>query len=171
MKKIIFIFLVGIFLSCSSNSDNNNDVDTNSITGMWRFKMDGIQYQWTNGNTSPLSPDSGTSTFLESSSMTEIKLIKSSDPIFTFTFKIPTLNTGTYVLNNADAYLTDFSGTIVTYYTNASNIITLNITEINNNVTPNIIKGTFSGKLRRENNQGVIIVKNISEGYFEAVRE
>jgi hypothetical protein len=171
MKKIIFIFLVGIFLSCSSDSDNNNDVDTNSITGMWRFKMDGIQYQWINGNTSPLSPDSGTSTFLESSSMTEIKLVKSSDPIFTFTFKIPILNTGTYVLSNADAYLTDFSGTIVTYYTNASNKITLNITEINNNVTPNKITGTFSGKLYRTNNQGNSVIKNISEGYFQATRE
>ena len=47
----------------------------------------------------------------------------------------------------------------------------LNITEINNNVTPNVIKGTFSGKLQRENNQGVIVIKNISEGYFEAIRE
>ncbi|WP_353167689.1 hypothetical protein [Flavobacterium sp.] len=170
MKKIIFIFLVGIFLSCSSNSDNN-DVGTNSITGIWRFKMDGVQYQWINGNSDPLTPGSGSSTFLESSSMTEIDLYKTSDPIFNFTFKIPTLNTGTYLLNNFNAALTDYSGTIVTYYTNASNIITLNITEINNNVTPNIIKGTFSGKLRRENNQGVIIVKNISESYFEAVRE
>jgi hypothetical protein len=76
MKKIIFIFLSGIFLSCSSSNDSNNDVVSNSITGIWRFKMDGVQYQWTNGNTSPLSPDSGTSSFLESSSRTEIELWK-----------------------------------------------------------------------------------------------
>ena len=171
MKKIIYIFLAGIFLSCSSNSDNNNDVGTNSITGIWRFKIDGIQYQWTNGNTSPLSTDSGSSTFLESSSRTEIELWKTYDPIFSFTFKIPTLNTGTYLLSNADAYLTDYSGTIVSYYTDDSNKITLNITEINNNVTPNKIKGTFSGKLFRINNQGNSVIKTISEGYFEAVRE
>ena len=88
MKKIIYIFLAGIFLSCSSNSESNNNVGTNSITGIWRFKIDGIQYQWTNGNTSPLSLDSGSSTFLESSSRTEIELWKTYDPIFSFTFKI-----------------------------------------------------------------------------------
>lgn len=169
MKKILLTILAGIFLSCSSNGDN--DVDTNSITGIWRFKMDGVQYQWTNGNTSPLSPDSGSSTFIESSSRTEIELWKTSDPIFSFTFKIPTLRTGTFLLSNADAYLTDYSGTIVSYYTNASNTITLNITEINNNVTPNKITGTFSGKLYRTNNQGNSVIRNISEGYFQAIRE
>lgn len=161
----------GIFLSCSSSNDSNNDVVSNSITGIWRFKMDGVQYQWTNGNTSPLSPDSGTSSFLESSSRTEIELWKTDDPIFSFTFKIPTLNKGTYLLSNADAYLTDYSGTIISYYTNSSNKITLNITEINNNVTPNKITGTFSGKLYRTNNQGNSVIKTITEGYFQAIRE
>lgn len=168
MKKLIFALLAGILLSCSN--DSNSD-DSTSVTGIWRFKMNGTQYQWISGNTDPLTPDSGNSTFVEGGSMTEIDLWKTTDPTFKFTFRIPTLNTGTYLLSNFDAFLTDYSGTIVTYYTDTSNIITLNITEINNNVTPNIIKGTFSGKLRRENNQGVIVIKNISEGYFEAIRE
>ena len=173
MKFYIFVLLAGILLSCSKNNNNNNsdDSNTSSANGTWRFKMDGIQYQWINLNSDPL--DLSSSTFSENSSMTEIDLWN-ENPVFSFTFKISTLNTGTYFLNNLNNYnavLTDYSGSFVTYYTDASNIITLNITEINNNVTPNIIKGTFSGKLTRENNQEETIVKNITEGYFEAIRE
>jgi hypothetical protein len=168
MKFYIFVLLAGILLSCSKNNNNNNsdDSNTSSANGTWRFKMDGVQYQWISLN-DPFNLSS--STFSENSSMTEIELWNDS-PLFSFTFKISTLNTGTYFLNNYNAFLT-YHGSSVTYYTDASNIITLNITEINNNVTPNIIKGTFSGKLTRENNQGEMIVKNITEGYFEAIRE
>ena len=161
MKFYIFVLLAGILLSCSKNN-NSDDSNTSSANGTWRCKIDGVQYQWINDDL----PSAGSSDFKE----TEINLWN-ADPIFNFTFNISTLNTGTYLLNNYNAVLTDYSGSIVTYYTDASNIITLNITEINNNVTPNLIKGTFSGKLTRENNQEEMIVKNISEGYFEAVRE
>ena len=109
--------------------------------------------------------------FSQQNSDTSIELWSTQDPVISFDFDIPTLNTGSYILDDFDAYITDYSGTIVTYYTNSSYKITLNITQINNDVTPNRIVGTFSGKLVRENSSGATIVKNITEGYFEAIKE
>lgn len=131
--------------------------------------MDGVQYEWSGDSSDPMS--FGSSLFSQQNSATSIELFSVLDPSISFNFVIPTLNKGTYILDNANAYLTNYSGSIVSYYTSSSYKITLNITEINNDVTPNKIIGTFSGKLVRENSSGATIVKNITEGYLEAVRE
>ena len=164
MKKLIFAFLAVVLMSCSNDSS-----DSSSGTTKWKFKMNGVQYEWSGDSSNPLS--FGSSVFSQQNSETSIELWSTQDPVISFDFDIPTLNTGSYILDDFDAYITDYSGTIVTYYTNSSYKITLNITQINNDVTPNRIVGTFSGKLARENSSGATIVKNITEGYFEAIRE
>lgn len=164
MKKIIFALLAVILLSCSNDSN-----DVSLATTKWKFKMDGVQYEWSGDSSDPMS--FGSSLFSQQNSATSIELFSVLDPSISFNFVIPTLNKGTYILDNANAYLTNYSGSIVSYYTSSSYKITLNITEINNDVTPNKIIGTFSGKLVRENSSGATIVKNITEGYLEAVRE
>lgn len=164
MKKIIFALLAVILLSCSNDSN-----DVSLATTKWKFKMDGVQYEWSGDSSDPMS--FGSSLFSQQNSATSIELFSVLDPSISFNFVIPTLNKGTYLLDNANAYLTNYSGSIVSYYTSSSYKITLNITEINNDVTPNKIIGTFSGKLVRENSSGATIVKNITEGYLEAVRE
>lgn len=57
MKKLIFTLLAGILLSCSNDSSNSS-----SGTIKWKFKMDGIQYEWS-GNY-PYSQTSGQSSYL-----------------------------------------------------------------------------------------------------------
>lgn len=151
-------------MSCSN--DRN---ETSSGTTKWKFKMNGVLYEWSGDSSDPSS--FGSSLFSQQNSKTSIELFSVQDPVISFDFDIPTLNKGSYILDNFDAYLTDYSGTIVSYYTNSSCKITLNITQIDNDVTPSRIVGTFSGKLTRENSSGATIVKNITEGYFEAVSE
>lgn len=164
MKKIIYFLLASLLIGCSN--DNN---DASSMTTKWKFKMDGVLYEWNGDSSNPMS--FGSSMFSQQNSETSIELISANDPLISFHFDVPTLNTGSYVLDNFDAYITDYSGTIVSYYSNNNYKITLNITKINNDVTPNRIVGTFSGKLTRENSSGATIVKNITEGYFEAIKE
>ena len=165
MKKLIFALLAGILLSCSNDSSD----DSSSGTTNWKFKMNGVQYEWSGDSSNPMS--FGSSLFSQQNSKTSIELFSVQDPMISFHFDLPILKTGTYILDDYQANLTDYSGSIVSYYSYNSYKITLNITQINNDVTPNRIVGTFSGKLVRENSSGATIVKNITEGYFEAIKE
>ena len=78
---------------------------------------------------------------------------------------ISTLNLLLISAHNSSANLV--VSTLITYYTDSSHKINFKIT----NATENKITGTFSGELYRENNMGNPVVVNITEGYFEAIRE
>jgi hypothetical protein len=166
MIKYIFGFTMFLlFLSCSIDYESSNNSSSNYQK--WRYKINGVQYEW-EGDSNDFR---GGSVFSQDNSETSIELFSVQEPIISFNFNIPILNTQTYILENFDAYLTDYSGPIVSYYTDDIYKITLNITQVNNDITPNRIKGTFSGRLFRETNSGNIVVLNITDGYFEAIRE
>ncbi len=168
MKKYILGFLFIFFIiSCSTDSSETSSSDTLK----WNFKLDGVQYKWS-GNPKDFSSWGSSTYSVKSSTKNTITLFSTQDPIISFDFIVPSLSVGTYTLNSiGSAYITDYSGAFITYYTTNQYQIVLKITESNINLDSGKIKGTFSGKLTRENSSGVTIVKNISEGYFEAIKE
>lgn len=169
MKKYILGLLIVFFItSCSKDSEKVSSSDTLK----WNFKLDGVQYKW-NGNPKDVS-SWGTSTYtVKSSTEYAIELWSLQDPMISFEFIVPSLSVGTYVFNSTRrAFFTDYTGgNIISYYTTNQYQITLKITESNINLGAGKIKGTFSGKLTRENSSGTTIVKNVTEGYFEAIKE
>lgn len=168
MKNYILGFLFIFFIiSCSSDSSETSSSDTLK----WNFKFDGVQYKWSGNPKDVMSWGSSTYS-VKSSTKYSIQLFSVQDPMISFDFIVPSLSVGTYILNSVgSAYITDYSGTIITYYTTNQYQIVLKITEANINLDSGKIKGTFSGKLTRENSSGATIVKNITEGYFEAIKE
>ena len=163
MKKLLLTSL-SILMMFSCSNDKETDITNNFQK--WKYKVNGVQHEW-EGDSNETS-SWGSSFFSEQSSFAKINLSKVEDPIRFFNFKIPTLNNGEYILaggNNSSANLV--VSTLITYYTDSSHKITFKIT----NATENKITGTFSGELYRENNMGNPVVVNITEGYFEAIRE
>jgi hypothetical protein len=163
MKKLLLTTL-SILMMFSCSNDKETDITNNFQK--WKYKVNGVQHEW-EGDSNETS-SWGSSFFSEQSSFAKINLSKVEDPIRFFNFKIPTLNNGEYILaggNNSSANLV--VSTLITYYTDSSHKINFKIT----NATENKITGTFSGELYRENNMGNPVVVNITEGYFEAIRE
>jgi hypothetical protein len=167
MKYILGLLFIYLITSCSIDSGEISSTDTIK----WNFKLDGVQYKWSGNPKDVMSWGSSTYS-VKSSTKNSIQLASIQDPMISFDFIVPSLSVGTYTLNSiGSAYITDYSGTIITYYTTNQHQIILKITESNINLGKGKIKGTFSGKLTRENSSGVTVVKNVTEGYFEAVNE
>jgi hypothetical protein len=163
MKHILILFLVFFSISCSSDSDNNDTIANNQE---WKFKINGVQHQWTGDSNDPMSW--GSSFFSQENNSVEIELTGlETDPMMVLTLRIPNLNQGSFQLDSSNEAWLLYSNLAITYYAESNDKLTLHITDSNDN----LIIGTFSGRLRRENNQGDIVTINITEGYFKAIRQ
>ena len=169
MKKLIFTLLAGILLSCSNDSSNSSPG-----TIKWKFKMDGVQYEWS-GNY-PYSQTSGQSSYLgEPKNTPTISLaspiISSGNRQVMLNFTFQNESTGTYIIDDS------VIGNSATLFINGQDIystdpnfggeITLNVTQMASS-TNGITKGTFSGTLVGLTQQ--LPTVEITEGSFEAIR-
>jgi hypothetical protein len=164
MKKLLFLIISILSLvSCSGDTENSN---TNANNQEWKFKINGVQHQWIGDSTDPMSW--GSSIFIQENNSVKIELTGlETDPIIDFVFRIPNLSLGSYVLNTPDKAYLRYLNLFISYYAENNEKIILTITESNEN----LIKGTFSGKLKRYNNQDQLIIINVTEGYFKAIRQ
>lgn len=166
LNQVFFILITIIFsmlISCRADDSSSDLQDSNGLQE-WKYKINGIQYQWKGDSNNVMSW--GESIYNIKNGKVLIKLSSLQEPLMSFNIEIPELKTGTYIIENYKAYLIEYS-TFLTWYCENNNQITVNITEIKNNK----IKGTFSGKIIRETNQGTIFTRTISEGYFDAILE
>lgn len=147
MKKLIFALLAGILLSCSNDSN-----DSSSGTIKWKFKMNGVLYEWS-GNY-PYSQTSGQSSYL--GEPTNTPTISLASPIISsgnrqvgLTFTFPNESTGTSIID--DSVLGNSASLVINgqdLYSSYPNLgeITLNVTQMASS-TNGITKGTFSGTM------------------------
>lgn len=169
MKKLIFALFAGILLSCSNDSSDNSS----SGTIKWKFKVDGVQYEWS-GNY-PYSQTSGQSTY--GGEPISAPLINLASPIISsgnrqviFIFIFPNESTGPRILDGSStensAVLTINGSKVYGTYPNLGQI-NLNITQMAS-ATGGITKGTFSGTMIEPTQQ--LKTVEITEGSFEAIR-
>lgn len=164
MKKLLFLILsIFSMFSCSSDSESS---DTNSNNQEWKFKINGVQHQWTGDSNKPMSWGSSIASQENNSVKIELTGLE-TDPMMTLTLRIPNLTQSVYQLDSSNEAWLLYLNLPITYYAESNDKLTMNIIESNDN----IVKGTFSGRLRRENNQGNIVTINITEGYFKAIRQ
>ena len=182
MKKIILLLTIGLlFISCSSSS---NDSPSSSSSGVykWRFKLDGVLYEW-QGNHLTFGgaiAAGGQSTYV----VNTIALQKTNGngiPFITVGIIFPTASTGNFVFNSSSdinaSFLINFSNDnldMVGSYSSAFggtmnvNITSLsNVTFLSNPTNPGKVIGTFSGTIMSYDNNSTV---TITDGYFEAGR-
>ena len=169
MKKLIFALLAGILLSCSNDSSDNSS----SGTIKWRFKVDGVLYEWS-GNYPP-TQTSGQCIY--SGEPLSVPIVSMSSPIISsgkrqvmLTFIFPNESTGPHIMDgssneNSAALIINGSELYSTYPEFGQ--INLNITQMAS-VTGGITKGTFSGTMVGVTQQ--LQTVEITEGSFEAIR-
>jgi hypothetical protein len=165
MKKLLFTTIsVLLLLSCSSDDNSSN-----SGVYKWKFKLDGVLYEWSG----PLGSISGGSTY--SSSGRLLGLSKDENNIMmSVSVILPSNSIGNYTLSNSQSFMIGiFSSNEPTFYSILNGgVMEVNITSFSNNSflsnpsNPGIIKGTFSGTIRKDG-EGL---SNITEGSFEAIR-
>ena len=178
MKKLLFTTLSILMLFSCSGDDEPQTIVLN-----WKYKLDGVQYQWSGNYPYPLEI-SGYSHYYPSTGGDGLLITAHSrnntwniGPGFSF-FLPENSGVGTYVLNQGifqgnstsvinTAMLWDNDENLYFSGANFGNL-TVNIIESSNTVG-SIMKGTFSGNvIRAEQNSSIHVV---TEGYFEAVRE
>ena len=168
MKKLIFALLAGILLSCSNDSSNSS-----SGTIKWKFKMDGVLYEWS-GNY-PYSQTSGQSSYL--GEPTNTPTISLASPIISsgnrqvgLTFTFSNESTGTSIIDDSvegnSASLVINGQDLYSTYPNLGEI-TLNVTQVASS-TNGITKGNFSGTMVKATQLSQTV--EITEGSFEAIR-
>lgn len=172
MKKILLLS-ISILLSISCSSDSSDDNSSGTIK--WRFKANGVQYEWS-GNY-PYSATSGQCSYL--GQLNSVPTIMLGTPVLSsgnrevmLTFTFETESTGTYILddcsqgNSANLIIGGATGT---QYATCFGLgeITLNVSQMASS-TGGITKGTFSGTMVSVNQQMQPI--QITDGSFEAIR-
>ena len=172
MKKIILVLTIGLLsISCSSSSDDSSSSSGNL---KWKFKMDGVQYEWSGDF--PYSATSGQSSYLgEPASTPTISLvspiISSGNRQVMLTFTFPNESTGTSIIDDSvignSASLVINSEDIYSTSSDFGGVISLNITQMASS-TNGITKGTFSGTMVKLDQE--LQTVEITEGSFEAIR-
>lgn len=182
IKRISFLVVIAItfILNSCSNEPIDPAIDPTANGGgssgalRWSCKVDGVLHEWSGsfGATTGLSnyaKDDQNAT--DGNPNGQIML---TDNVVIFSFIVPTVRTGMFVLDGSDenngAALSLSSS--LSYGTVDGQSITMNITELSNNtaITGNLtgrVKGTFSGSMRQVGSLQTIL---ITEGSFEAIR-
>ena len=194
MKRIIFLILAISLIVCScsnepvdpavANSINNSNSNsssgnTNSNSGvyMWKFKLNGVLYQWSGNHLTGggVIAAGGQATY----SVNAIALQKtnsSGSPILSVTMTFSTSSTGNFVFSSTGFNITLLNdaqqptgmyttGSGATMNVNISSLS--NITFTSNPTNPGKVIGTFSGTVKSISGN---TTATITEGTFEAVR-
>ena len=191
MKKIIFLILtISLIVSSCSNepvdpaltnsinnsNSNSSSGNTNSNSGvyMWKFKLDGVLYQWSG---TLQNPNNGGGFYSVSNNKGIIGL--SINGNFTVSIFFPNYSTGTFTFNNLSQGTTGFILTFqnslppITYDTSLGGTMNVEITSISNisiatnPIAPGKVIGTFSGTIKNVNTRRI---SSITEGVFEVWR-
>jgi hypothetical protein len=176
MKKL-FLFTCAILMifSCTSIEDNNSGVPS-KVAIKWRFKVNGVLYQWEGFST--YSSTSGQSSYLVAPSFSPV--ISFASPVNSsntrevmFSITIPTERAGTFIMNDLvpgsnGMLLFINNNTYSTDQTLGQCEMKLNISQIATSAG-RITKGTFSGSMRGIQSFSNNLVQ-ITEGSFESVR-
>jgi hypothetical protein len=174
MKKLLLTTLsILMFFSCSS------DDEPQTIVLNWKYKLDGVQYQWSGNYPYPLetsgfsnySPSTGGDGLLITATSCNGSCTTSMNVGPGFNFWLPeNSGVGTYFLNQGNSTIIINSGIVWDNDENgylSSSLggnLTVNIIESSNTVG-SIMKGTFSGNVLGPNSS----IHVVTEGYFEAV--
>lgn len=174
MKKLLLTTLSILMLfSCSGDDDNAPDTTPQNVLVKWKFKANGVLYQWEGYNT-PSS--NGMSIYLSPSSQSDphgtISLSKdgpNANDLLLLEFWIPNGNIGNHILNSenaGDAAVLSIGGNgYSTSQLFGQCQLNLNISQIAT-ADGGITKGTFSGTMKGFDNS--IITIQITEGSFES---
>lgn len=177
LKTIYFTLISILLISCRTDESTNN---SSSTLYRWSFKINGVKYEWSghvgdgtggamylkdNVNYSDGDPNGSVSLLNEGALQT------SNSNNLLFSFQLPKVAQGTFVLNNNNypnnfaVLITRFGGPTnsKTYLVDNTHIMTITITELSESTA----KGTFSGTLRNMNDGSTI---SITEGTFVAGR-
>jgi len=176
MKKIIFVFTIGLLLiSCSSDSNSSSS----SGVYKWSFKLGGVLYQWEGNQLT--NPNSGGSAAYgaNASGLTLNKNSNNLQNSVTVNVIFPTATTGNFVFNSNSPGLENFvivlleNNQIIGQYSSAlGGSMNVNVSSLSPNTivsnpnNPGKVIGTFSGTIKSVSGNTV----SISDGTFEAVR-
>jgi hypothetical protein len=184
MKKItLTITICLLFLSCSSDSS-----DSQSGLYKWRFKLNGVLYEW-EGNHLSLNGTGaigagGQSTYSVNSLALQ-KINSNGTPLITLSILFPNTSSGDFVFNSSNfsnnqafsIILLNNDQEIIGNYSSAfGGNINLNISSLStisftsNPSNPGKVIGTFSGTVSSLSPDGIETSASITDGYFEAVR-
>ena len=191
MKRIslFFIALASFLVSSCENepidpalqSLINTPGNVNSAIYKWRFKLDGVLYEWEGNHI--LNPNSGGQSTYSINSIALQKTNSNNFPILTVGMVFPTTSTGNFVFNSANSSssnsffisFTNSNSTIDNLYSTTSggtmnvNISSLsNVTLYSNPSNPGKVIGTFSGTIKSA--IGGSNTATITDGSFEAIR-
>ena len=169
MKKYNITFTLLIFVIFLSGC---NKISKNKT--QWGAIINGDEYNWTEKEGVGSGGSTFTKDFDEKINLYDFNPDESIEYIM-IAIDLPSLNIGTYYLNNDSWNLGHFFSANYPFlggfsystglYGNVT--MTVKITESN----PDRIKGTFSGSISRENQSGQIQIINVTDGYFTSVLE
>ena len=182
MKKIILGLTIGLLLiSCSSSS---NDSASSSGIYKWKFKLDGVLYEWQGNHLAPNGGGAfgagGQATYAVNSLALQKANANGTIPV-TVSVTFPTTSTGNFVFNSSTSSTSQNVNIIFTsdnqqltgqYSTMFGGNMNVNITSLSNTTfasnptNPGKVIGTFSGTINSASGTS----STITEGSFEAVR-
>jgi hypothetical protein len=174
MKKIITLTLaISILLGCSSGGSDSNS-SSSSTNYKWRFKLDGVLYQWegTRYNSAGIPSTSGGTYGTTASNLARINLIKFSE--ISVSIQLPQISTGTFPIdqNSTTSYVditkTSEGENYSTEYGNSSsmNVVITSLPPLSENNGKVI--GTFSGTIKKFGGSGL---SSVTDGTFEIWRQ
>jgi hypothetical protein len=191
MKKIsvvllsLFAFLV---ISCENEPidpalqvNNGSSNNVNAAIYKWRFKLDGVLYEWEGNHI--INPNSGGQSTYSINSIALQKTNSNNFPILTVSMIFPSTSTGNFVFNSSNSSTTNaFQITFINsnssidnlYSTTSGGTMNVNISSLSNvtlysNPTnPGKVIGTFSGTIKSA--LGGSNIATITDGSFEAIR-
>ncbi len=177
MKKLLLTTLSILMLfSCSGDDDNTPDTTPQNVLVKWKFKANGVLYQWEgyNDKTGSLPLRSG-SRYTQSNPHGIIELSKydaNGNKLISLDFWIPNNNIGNHILNginNGNSAVGDINNqNYTTVQAFGQCQLNLNISQIAT-AAGGLTKGTFSGTMKGAAvpNGGIVTVQ-ITEGSFES---
>jgi hypothetical protein len=152
--------------SCTSVSNENNDLSSSSNVYKWSFKLDGVLHEWSGG----LYDQAGQNYYRKG----QAKLLLTKENL-SVTILFPNSSTGNFIINNSTWQSSNMM--IIFQYTNMNfdiyetsgsieNTMNVNVSSIStdtNPLNPGKTIGTFSGTIENPNGQ----LSTITNGIFE----
>ncbi len=185
----LFLILTACFFTSCENEPIDSAIQTsnttpgnvNSAIYKWRFKLDGVLYEWEGNHI--LNPNSGGQSTYSINSIALQKTNSNNFPILTLSMIFPTTSTGNFVFNSTNSSTSNAFQIIFTnsntnidnlYSTSSGGTMNVNISSLSN-VTlysnpsnPGKVIGTFSGTIKSV--IGGSNTATITDGSFEAIR-